>query len=75
MRRKWQPTSCLENSMDRRAWRATVHVVARVKHDWATNKTLKYIFEGPTETFREKKDTLRYFGSKRNLKRNTSYLE
>ena len=31
-RRKWQPTpeySCLENSMDRGAWRATVHGVAK----------------------------------------------
>ena len=25
--------SCLENSMDRGAWRATVHGVARVRHD------------------------------------------
>ena len=28
--------SCLENSMDRRAWWATVHWVAK-RHDWATN--------------------------------------
>ena len=28
--------SCLENPMDRGAWRATVHRVARVRHDWAT---------------------------------------
>ena len=28
--------SCLENPMDRGAWRATVHGVARVRHDWAT---------------------------------------
>ena len=28
--------SCLENSMDREAWRATVHgVTKRVRHDWA----------------------------------------
>jgi len=26
--------SCLENSMDRGGWRAIVHGVARVKHDW-----------------------------------------
>ena len=26
--------SCLENSMDRIAWWAIVHGVARVKHDW-----------------------------------------
>ena len=25
--------SCLENPMDRGAWQATVHVVARVRHD------------------------------------------
>ena len=25
--------SCLENSMDRGAWRATAHGVARVRHD------------------------------------------
>ena len=28
--------SCLENSMDRGAWRATVHGVAKVRHDLAT---------------------------------------
>ena len=28
--------SCLENPMDRGAWRATVHEVARVGHDLAT---------------------------------------
>ena len=28
--------SCLENPMDRGAWRATVHRVARVGHDLAT---------------------------------------
>ena len=28
--------SCLENPMDREAWQATVHGVARVRHDWAT---------------------------------------
>ena len=28
--------SCLENSMDRGAWQATVHGVARVGHNWAT---------------------------------------
>ena len=27
--------SCLENPMDRGAWRATVHGVTRVGHDWA----------------------------------------
>ena len=29
--------SCLENSMDRGAWWATVHGVAKSHHDWATN--------------------------------------
>ena len=28
--------SCLENSMDRGAWRATVHGIARVRHDLET---------------------------------------
>ena len=28
--------SCLENPMDRGTWRATVHGVARVRHDLAT---------------------------------------
>ena len=28
--------SCLENPMDRGAWRATVHMAARVGHDLAT---------------------------------------
>ena len=28
--------SCLENPMDREAWQATVHEVARVRHDLAT---------------------------------------
>ena len=37
-RRKWQPTPVflLENPMDRGAWRATVHRIARVGHDLAT---------------------------------------
>ena len=29
--------SCLENSMDRGAWWATVHGVRRIRHDWATH--------------------------------------
>ena len=28
--------SCLENPMDRGAWQATVHRIARVEHDLAT---------------------------------------
>ena len=35
--------SCLENPMDRGAWRATVHGVARVGHDLAT-KPPPYIY-------------------------------
>ena len=31
--------SCLENSMDREAWRATVHGVAKVRHDLATKSS------------------------------------
>ena len=36
-RRKQQPSrhSCLENSMDRGAWQATVHRVTKSGHDWA----------------------------------------
>ena len=30
--------SCLENPMDRGAWRAIVHGVARVRHDLATKE-------------------------------------
>ena len=32
--------SCLENPMDRGAWQATVHGVAKVRHDWATSLSL-----------------------------------
>ena len=31
--------SCLENSVDRGAWRAIVHGVKRVRHDWVTKHT------------------------------------
>ena len=34
--------SCLENPMDRGAWRATVHGVARVKHDLVTKPPHTY---------------------------------
>ena len=35
-RRAWQWDSCLENSVDRGPWQATVHwVTCRVKHDWS----------------------------------------
>ena len=33
--------SCLENPVDREAWHATVHVVARVGHDLATKERLR----------------------------------
>jgi len=45
--------SCLGNPMDREVWQATVHVVARVKHDSAkpppspAAETLKKIFFFP----------------------------
>ena len=41
-RRKWQPIrySCLENSVDRGAWWAIVHGVARVRHSLATTTTI-----------------------------------
>ena len=34
--------SCLENPMDRGAWKATVHGVTRVRHDWATKPLPPY---------------------------------
>ena len=34
--------SCLENSMNRGAWRATVHAVARVRHDLPTKTTTPF---------------------------------
>ena len=39
-RRKWNPHhySCLESSMNKRAWQAIVHGVARVWHDLATRQ-------------------------------------
>ena len=41
-RRQWHPLqySCLENPMDWGAWKAAVHGVARVGHDWATSLSL-----------------------------------
>ena len=32
--------SCLENFMDRGAWRATIYGVTKVKYDWVTNTSL-----------------------------------
>ena len=45
-RRKWQPIqySCLENSMNRGAWQAIVHGVARVRHNLATTTTTVVIW-------------------------------
>ena len=39
--RKWQPLqhSCLENSMDREAWQATVHRVLKSWHNWVQHGT------------------------------------
>ena len=34
--------SCLENSMDRGAWQATVHGLARVQHDLALSSFLSH---------------------------------
>ena len=34
--------SCLENAMDRGAWRATVHGVVRVRHDLASKPYIHY---------------------------------
>ena len=34
--------SCLENPMDRGAWRATVHEVARIRHDLATKPPIPW---------------------------------
>ena len=39
--------SCLENSMDRGAWRATVYVVARVGHDWTTKHVASIAQDAP----------------------------
>ena len=46
--------SCLENPMDRGAWRAIVHGIARVGHDLTTNATVNI-----TESKLERK-TLNY---------------
>ena len=34
---------CLKNSMDREAWWAVVHGVARVRHDWATHTRTEFL--------------------------------
>ena len=35
--------SCLKNSMDREAWRATVHRLQRVGYNLATNQQQQYV--------------------------------
>ena len=40
--------SCLENLMDRIAWGATVHGVAKVRQDWVTNTHFLWLFCLPT---------------------------
>ena len=35
--------SCLENPMDRKAWRATVHRLQRIEHDLATNTHVYFL--------------------------------
>ena len=37
--------SCLENPIDREAWQATVHGVARVGHNLATKREREIIFK------------------------------
>ena len=39
--------SCLENPMDRGAWWATAHGVARVRHDLATQERESLILRDP----------------------------
>ena len=50
--------SCLENPMDRGAWQATVHGVARVGHDLVTKPPYMYIGAYKRKTIQEamKKD-------------------
>ena len=36
--------SCLENPMDRGAWQAAVHGVARVRHDLVTKPPYMYVY-------------------------------
>ena len=46
--RKWKPTSCLENSMDRGAWRAIVHGVTKSwspLSNWTHTQVWFHIYE------------------------------
>ena len=40
--------SCLENSMDRGAWQAIVHGIARVRHNLATKIQYELLVAGQT---------------------------
>ena len=51
--------SCLENPMDRRAWRATVPGVARVGHDLVTKLLLLLSNHQPEEFGKGRKETPR----------------
>ena len=42
--------SCLDNSLDRGAWWATVHGVTRVRHDWVANAHTQIILIGKQKT-------------------------
>ena len=35
--------SCLGNPMDRAAWQAIIHGIAKVRHDWATNTSVLHL--------------------------------
>ena len=41
--------SCLENLMDRGAWRVTVHRVTRVRHDWSDVARVQHVCTGVCE--------------------------
>ena len=47
--------SCLENSMDKGAWRATVHGVARFGHDLAARPPLSVQWDQLATFFEEQK--------------------
>ena len=65
----WQ-YSCLENSMDRGAWQATVHGVARVGHDWVTKPPTPYI-EDPKDVTGKLHELISKFGKVSGYKINT----
>jgi len=54
---------CLENPMNRGAWRATVHGVTRVRHDLATKPPPPYLYEtkrGEEEKGKEEREDRDY---------------